>query len=57
MRNSLTLYCGFLLISFIFYQKFSVDLTFAQQKFDESKYTCIESKNEKECNLDFILLI
>jgi hypothetical protein len=54
MRNFLTLYFGFLLISFIFYQKFSVDITFAQQKFDESKYTCIESKNEKECNLDFI---
>jgi len=54
MRNFLTLYFGFLLISFIFYQKFSVDITFVQQKFDESKYTCIESKNEKECNLDFI---
>jgi hypothetical protein len=54
MRNFLTLYFGFLLISFIFYLKFSVDITFAQQKFDESKYTCIESKNEKECNLDFI---
>ena len=57
MRNILTLYFGFLLISFIFYQKFSIDITFAQQKFDESKYTCIASKNEKECNLEFIFLL
>ena len=57
MRNLLTLYFGCLLISFIFYQKFSVDLTFSQQKFDESKYACIESKNEKECDLDFIFLL
>jgi hypothetical protein len=57
MKTFITLYFGFLLISFIFYEKFSIDITFAKREYEESKNSCTRSKNEKECDLKFIYTV
>jgi hypothetical protein len=54
MRNFFIIYLGFLSISLIFYQKFSIDHKISQREFQQAKYLCLESNNEKECDFDFI---
>jgi len=54
MRTFFIIYLGFLSISFIFYQKFSIDNKILQREYQQAKYLCLESNNEKECDFDFI---
>jgi hypothetical protein len=54
MRNFFIIYVGFLSISFVFHQKFSIDNKISQREFQQAKYLCLESNNENECDFDFI---
>lgn len=54
MRNFFIIYFGFLSVSFIFYQKFSIDNKISQREFQQAKDLCLESNAEKECDFDFI---